>query len=146
MAQKEDTSEQQKIGIFCGRLVYFCPFWFAVPRKIWQPWRGGRVRVSLNEFESTTKKKKKKSLWLHRPVPMDYWMVLLLRLVSGPGLPDFSCYNIPEREKIYQMTTIIAKCPLNIPNGRKIFLVARIYINIFHSEVLQNIPKLGFLV
>jgi hypothetical protein len=25
-------------GIFCGRLVYFSPFWYLVPRKIWQPW------------------------------------------------------------------------------------------------------------
>jgi hypothetical protein len=25
-------------GIFCGNLVYFFPFWYVVPRKIWQPW------------------------------------------------------------------------------------------------------------
>jgi hypothetical protein len=24
-------------GIFCGHLVYFPPFWYIVPRKIWQP-------------------------------------------------------------------------------------------------------------
>jgi hypothetical protein len=24
-------------GIFCGHLVYFSPFWYVVPRKIWQP-------------------------------------------------------------------------------------------------------------
>jgi hypothetical protein len=24
-------------GLFCGHLVYFSPFWFVVPRKIWQP-------------------------------------------------------------------------------------------------------------
>jgi hypothetical protein len=24
-------------GIFCGHLVYFSPFWYFVPRKIWQP-------------------------------------------------------------------------------------------------------------
>jgi hypothetical protein len=23
-------------GIFCGHLVYFSPFWYFVPRKIWQ--------------------------------------------------------------------------------------------------------------
>jgi hypothetical protein len=23
--------------IFCGHLVYFSPFWYLVPRKIWQP-------------------------------------------------------------------------------------------------------------
>jgi hypothetical protein len=25
-------------GIFCGHLVFFSPFWYIVPRKIWQPW------------------------------------------------------------------------------------------------------------
>jgi hypothetical protein len=25
-------------GIFSGHLVYFSPFWYLVPRKIWQPW------------------------------------------------------------------------------------------------------------
>jgi hypothetical protein len=24
-------------GIFCGNVVYFPPFWYVVPRKIWQP-------------------------------------------------------------------------------------------------------------
>jgi hypothetical protein len=24
-------------GILCGHLVYFSPFWYFVPRKIWQP-------------------------------------------------------------------------------------------------------------
>jgi hypothetical protein len=24
-------------GIFCGNLVYFPPFWYFGPRKIWQP-------------------------------------------------------------------------------------------------------------
>jgi hypothetical protein len=24
-------------GIYCGNLVYFPPFWYFVPRKIWQP-------------------------------------------------------------------------------------------------------------
>jgi hypothetical protein len=23
---------------FCGHLAYFLTFWYAVPRKIWQPW------------------------------------------------------------------------------------------------------------
>jgi hypothetical protein len=26
-----------RFGIFCGNLVYFSRFWYAVPRKIWQP-------------------------------------------------------------------------------------------------------------
>jgi hypothetical protein len=24
-------------GLFCGNLVYFSPFWYFGPRKIWQP-------------------------------------------------------------------------------------------------------------
>jgi hypothetical protein len=28
------------IGTFCGQLVYFSPFWYVVPRKIWQPCTG----------------------------------------------------------------------------------------------------------
>jgi hypothetical protein len=27
-------------GIFCGNLVYFSPFCYFGPRKIWQPWSG----------------------------------------------------------------------------------------------------------
>jgi hypothetical protein len=27
-----------QFGIFCGNLVYFSPFWYFGPRKIWQPW------------------------------------------------------------------------------------------------------------
>jgi hypothetical protein len=26
-----------QFGIFYGHLVYFSPFWYVVPRKIWQP-------------------------------------------------------------------------------------------------------------
>jgi hypothetical protein len=25
-------------SIYCGHLVYFLPFWYIVPRNIWQPW------------------------------------------------------------------------------------------------------------
>jgi hypothetical protein len=25
-------------GKFCSNLEYFCPCWYVVPRKIWQPW------------------------------------------------------------------------------------------------------------
>jgi hypothetical protein len=25
-------------GTFYGYLVYFSPFWYVVPRRIWQPW------------------------------------------------------------------------------------------------------------
>jgi hypothetical protein len=40
----------------------------------------------------------------------------------------------------------ITKCPYYIPSGRQMLYLTRIYRNIFHSKVLQNIPKLGFLV
>jgi hypothetical protein len=39
----------------------------------------------------------------------------------------------------------ITKCPLNIPDGRKILPMEIIYNIIFHSEVLPNIPELVFL-
>jgi hypothetical protein len=50
----------EDVGIFIGPLVYFTvkwyryfmaiwyifsPFWYVVPRKIWQPWLSSRVRV-----------------------------------------------------------------------------------------------------
>jgi hypothetical protein len=37
------------IGIFCGHLLKFCPFWYVVPRKIWQPW----PNVKLWIFQKT---------------------------------------------------------------------------------------------
>jgi hypothetical protein len=48
--------------------------------------------------------------------------------------------------KKYQMKTHCSKWSQNIPNGHKIFLMAIKYINIFQSETLKMIPKLGFLV
>jgi hypothetical protein len=55
------------------------------------------------------------------------------------GLPDFSWHNIPKRAKIYHIVT-------KLPSGRNIFLVAREDSNLFHSQALRNLPKLGFLV
>jgi hypothetical protein len=61
----------------------------------------------------------------------------------GPGLPDFYCYNIPQRGKIYQITT-------SLPNDHKTYQMAvgkisQGTIN-FNSKALQNLPNLGFLV
>jgi hypothetical protein len=42
----------------------------------------------------------------------------LLLLLPGPGLPDFSGYNIPKRE-------IFTKRPTNIQNGHEIYLIAK---------------------
>jgi hypothetical protein len=38
------------------------------------------------------------------------------------------------------------KSTQNVPNGHKLSQMAIKYVNIFHSEALQNLPKLGFLV
>jgi hypothetical protein len=43
---------------------------------------------------------------------------------SSAGLPDFSCFNIPKRGKIYQITRKYTKWPENIPNGQKIYQTA----------------------
>jgi hypothetical protein len=44
------------------------------------------------------------------------------------------------------MTANYTKRTKIIPNGRKIFLMAIKCTNIFLSNALQNLPKLGFLV
>jgi hypothetical protein len=41
----------------CGHLVHFLPFWYIVPRQIWQPWQKGLALhrspvCSFNGFES----------------------------------------------------------------------------------------------
>jgi hypothetical protein len=61
-------------------------------------------------------------------------------------LPDFSRSKHTNTGKIYQITTKYTKVTLNLPNSRKIFQMAVKYSNIIHTEALQNIPKLGFLV
>jgi hypothetical protein len=33
------------LEIFCGNLVYFSPFWYFGPRKIWQPWDTGNKKA-----------------------------------------------------------------------------------------------------
>jgi hypothetical protein len=47
------------------------------------------------------------------------------RFLSGPGLPDFSWYNLPKRVKMYQNRG-------NMPNGMKIDQTDIKYANIFH--------------
>jgi hypothetical protein len=42
------------------------------------------------------------------------------------------------------MTTKITNCPLNIPNGRKIFQMTRIYHIVCHSKVLKQHPNWYF--
>jgi hypothetical protein len=56
-----------------------------------------------------------------------------------PGLPNFSCHNLPKWGKY---TTIATK----LPNGSKIFHETIKYTNVFHFKALQHLPKFGFLV
>jgi hypothetical protein len=51
--------------------------------------------------------------------------------VTSAGLPDFSWYNIPKREKY-------TKWLQNIPNGYKIYQMAIKYTNIFNLALLNN--------
>jgi hypothetical protein len=69
------------------------------------------------------------------------WNLILWRT----GLPDFSLYNIPKWGKNTPNDYKIIKCPLNLPSGQKIFQI-NIFKNILDYKVLQNIPKLLFLV
>jgi hypothetical protein len=65
------------------------------------------------------------------------------------GLPDdFPWYDVPKAGGGGNIPNdfTITKCPLHIPHGRKVIRMNRIYNNIFHTIVLQNIPKLVFLV
>jgi hypothetical protein len=41
------------------------------------------------------------------------------------------------------MNTKCTKWSLNIPNDRKLFLLAINYINILQSKALKNLPKFG---
>jgi hypothetical protein len=56
-------------------------------------------------------------------------------LQSNPGLPDFSWYKIPKREKIYQIST---NCPQNITKDRKMDQSVH---KIYQHLPLQDPPK-----
>jgi hypothetical protein len=74
-----------------------------------------------------------------------------LLLKFRPGLPDFSCFNIPKWQDIYLHT----KLPQNKPNGGKIgtpnglkstkMAIKYMYPN-FPFKAYNNKPKLGILV
>jgi hypothetical protein len=61
------------------------------------------------------------------------------------GLPDFPCYNLHKRGKIYQISIKYAQKLLNMPNGYEIYQMAIKYTNIFHRKTLQNLPKLELI-
>jgi hypothetical protein len=58
---------------------------------------------------------------------------MLVFLLPGAGLPDFSSYNIPKTGE-------------NIPKLPLSYQMAIKYTNLFLSKVLRNLTKLGFLV
>jgi hypothetical protein len=76
------------------------------------------------------------------PEKMDCFNFKTMSSYLVAGLPDFSWYMIPKPKKCTQWTQMYQ----NIPNVRQIFPMALKFINIFQSEALQNLPKLGFLV
>jgi hypothetical protein len=149
-------------------LVYFFPFGYVVPRKIWQPcdeheWRmlkKGSPCLSSWVFGSSDDNRGAHCHWISYACRKSsiIWSIqrktlFLLFCVRTrwtglmPGLPDFSRHKIPKREINYQRTT---KCTY----GHKIYQMAvkyskwsqTTYSNIFHSGALQNIPKLVILV
>jgi protoporphyrinogen oxidase len=64
-------------------------------------------------------------------------------LHKSHGLPDFSWYNIPKREKMFPITIKYTIWPQHKPPGSKIDFMAIITPTL---QILQNLPKLGFLV
>jgi hypothetical protein len=72
---------------------------------------------------------------------------LIFSKIVWSRVARFFWHNIPKRGKIYQITA-------TLPNGHKIYQMTVCktlqitikYTSIFYSKVLQNLPKLGFLV
>jgi hypothetical protein len=62
------------------------------------------------------------------------------------GVARYFLVHDTKARKMYQMNTKRTKLSQNIPNVRKIFQMAIIYINIFPRKALQNLPNLGFIV
>jgi hypothetical protein len=69
------------VKVFCGNLVYLFPFWYAVPRTIWQPWPRLRICFAAGTAQVIIKTKRTHTYNFK------------------PRLPDFSCYIVPKREK-----------------------------------------------
>jgi hypothetical protein len=63
---------------------------------------------------------------------------------NGSGLPDFSLYKIPKREKYTKLPRAIPKCPLNITKDRKMDQVST-NIPTSSRATPQKFPKFGFL-
>jgi hypothetical protein len=59
-------------------------------------------------------------------------------LHTKAGLPDFSWYGIPKREKYTKITTKYTKWQSNIPNGHKT------YQHLFLQDTPKNCPYWDF--
>jgi hypothetical protein len=65
----------------------------------------------------------------------------------GPGLPEFTWYNIPKRETICQITIKCTQWQQNLPwYSHKMHQIDIYYNHICHFKTLQNLPKSIFLV
>jgi hypothetical protein len=49
------TAKWYILWSFCSHLIYFSPFWYAVPRKIWQPWSESVSSKNFQHFKNKNK-------------------------------------------------------------------------------------------
>jgi hypothetical protein len=68
--------------IFCCHLVHFPPFWYDLPRKIWQPWPKFCLGIKYSVDVSGITRRHRQQRIHHRDVPLD------ARQHSHAGLPD----------------------------------------------------------
>jgi hypothetical protein len=66
-------------GLFCGHFGVCFPFWYIVPRKIWQPWPKP-CRVNMASFKARQSTKTHILQTVERPLPIH-----LVRVVQEQG-------------------------------------------------------------
>jgi hypothetical protein len=120
------------LGLFCSHFGIFSPFWYVVPRKIWQPWTECRRHASL--------------FCPRDSADQGCQIYLSTTYQNGKNISnDYKTFKCPQNiPNIYQMATKYTKWPQNIPNGGKIDQTNIKCTNIFHRKNLQSLPKLGF--
>jgi hypothetical protein len=117
-------------GIVRGNLVYIFLSWYFVPRKFWQPWlRCINLQISRTTTETSLRCSAE---------------ILFNKFCLLSRLPDYSWYNIPKREKLYQMTAKNAKWPQNIPKGSKTFRMTIKHTSILKPRPSKKYPKWNF--
>jgi hypothetical protein len=80
--------------------------------------------------------------WIENSRANILWKNAFLALVSNPGLPDFSWYNLPTGEKCTRL-------PHYIRNGHNTYQIDQMsikYNNIFHCNALQNFTQIAIFV